>query len=158
MLRAPMRGAGTPTAPEGLKVRPNDNLTDHLAVGQGVEGGTPVGQRVFGVDAGLHLALLGELPDGLVVFAALFGELAAELAGAHADHRETLDQRDVDRQHRQAAGGEADGEDAAAEGDAADALVEDVAAYGIVDHVRALAAGQLFHPLAEAKYDVDGGV
>ena len=46
----------------------------------------PFAQRVFGVDAGLDLALFGQLPDRLLVFAALGGELAAVFAGADA-HR-----------------------------------------------------------------------
>src|SRR5258708_18699574 len=143
---------------EPLAVGPDDRFADQLAVGQGVEGGAPVGQGVFGVHARADLALFGELPDGGVVLRPLLRELAAVFAGADADHRETLDERDVDRQHGQAAGGEADGEDAAAEGDAAEALVGDVAAHGIVDHVGALAAGEALDPLAEAPGDVDRGL
>ena len=108
-------------------------------------------ERQLGVHARADLALVGQVPDRLGVLAALFGELAAVLAGAHAHDREALDQRHVDRDGRDAAGGEADHQEAAVEGDAAHALVEHVAADRVVDHVRAAPAGELLDPLAETR-------
>src|SRR3954463_7230564 len=74
-----------------LEVGSDDGLADHLALGQRIEGRPPVVQWIFGIDAGAHLALFGELPDGVVVLATLGGELAAVFAGPDPDHREALD-------------------------------------------------------------------
>src|ERR1700722_6531899 len=115
----------------------NNGLADHLAVGERVEGGAPVGERIFLVDARLQPALLGQLPDRGAVLAAALGELASVLAGPYAHHREALDQRHVDRDGRDAAGCEPHDQQAPVEGDAAHALVEHVAAHRVIDHVRA---------------------
>ena len=76
------------------------------AMGQGIEGRAPVVKRKLAIDARFHP--VGQGPDGGLVLAALLGEPAAVFSGAHAHHREALDERQVDRQRRQAAGGEAD--------------------------------------------------
>ena len=63
------------------------------------------------------------------------GEIDAEQGAA-------LEQRQVERQRRNGAGGEADHQMPAAPGDRAKRLQRHFAADGIVDHVRPVAAGQ----------------
>src|SRR5690606_1838287 len=73
-----------------------------------------------------------------------------ERSPEHADDLAALEQDEVDRKLRDAAGREADHEVAAFPGDRAERGVEQVPAHRVVDHVGSRAARQLANPVLDA--------
>src|SRR4030088_2421423 len=68
-----------------------------------------------------------------------------------------LEQRKVERQRRNGAGGEPDHQMPAAPGDRAERLQRDLAADGIVDHIRPVSAGQRLERVAPVSLGVVDG-
>src|SRR6267378_4793015 len=79
---------------------------------------------------------------------------AREIAPEHAHHRSALEEREVQRQLGDLAGGEADHEQPSAPGDGAERRLAVGAADRVVDDVNPLSPGQAFDALAK----IFGGV
>src|SRR5258706_5014247 len=95
-----------------------------------------------------------ELPEALRELARL---APREVAPEHADNRGALEQREVEGQARNVAGGEAHHQQAPAPGNGAERRLAVRAADRVIDHVCAFAAGEALHLLAQVLAGVIDG-
>ena len=141
-----------------LAVWANNQLSNDLSLLKHPKPLDRLGKWQLGVNVRPRFPFTDPIPNDLKIFGALLRELATVFTCPHANHRKTLDQRNICRDCSNAPAGKSDDQQSTIEVDAASAFIKDIPAHRIINNIGSPSTRQRFDLFAKSVFSVDNVV